>query len=72
MPRVTIDDRTLDVPRGCTVLEAAASAGITIPTLCYHKDLSAVGSCRLCLVEIEHRSGLAAGSSGRQKRSRGS
>jgi formate dehydrogenase alpha subunit len=53
MPRVTIDGRTLDVPKGRTVLQVARDAGITIPTLCYHPDLSAPGSCRLCLVQVE-------------------
>src|ERR1700736_1076593 len=53
MPRVTIDDRALDVAAGRTVLEAAQDAGIIIPTLCYHRDLSMDGSCRLCLVEID-------------------
>jgi formate dehydrogenase alpha subunit len=53
MPRVTIDGRAMDVPAGKTVLEAARAAGITIPTLCYHPDLSVDGSCRLCLVEID-------------------
>src|SRR5438034_10901668 len=53
MPRVTIDGRTVEVAEGRTVLEAAREAGITIPTLCYHRDLSPVGSCRLCLLEAE-------------------
>jgi formate dehydrogenase alpha subunit len=53
MPRVIIDGRELQVDSGKTVLEAARQAGIVIPTLCYHPDLSADGSCRLCLVEVE-------------------
>jgi formate dehydrogenase alpha subunit len=53
MPRLTIDGRALDVPKGLSVLEAARNAGIVIPTLCYHKDLSVAGTCRLCLVEVE-------------------
>jgi formate dehydrogenase alpha subunit len=57
MPRVTIDGRTIDARPGQTVLEAARDAGIVIPTLCYHKDLSVPGSCRLCLVEVEGLSG---------------
>src|SRR5260370_39945017 len=57
MPRVTIDGRELEVPPGLTVLEAARQAGILIPTLCYHPDLSADGSCRLWLVEIESQPG---------------
>jgi formate dehydrogenase major subunit/formate dehydrogenase alpha subunit len=60
MPRVTIDGRAVDVPAGCTVLEAARDAGITIPTLCYHKDLSVDGSCRLCVVEVEGLRGQVA------------
>src|SRR6266702_518912 len=60
MPRVTIDGKTLDVAEGRTVLEAARQAGITIPTLCYHKDLSVAGSCRLCMVEVEALRGEAA------------
>src|SRR5437667_199184 len=40
MPKLTIDERTLEVPPGRTVLEAARAAGVTIPTLCHHPDLS--------------------------------
>jgi formate dehydrogenase alpha subunit len=57
MPTVTINDKKLQVAAGCTVLEAARQAGIVIPTLCYHRDLSVDGSCRLCLVEVEGQSG---------------
>jgi formate dehydrogenase alpha subunit len=46
-----IDGRSVAVAEGQTILEAAASAGITIPTLCHHPDLSPVGSCRVCLVD---------------------
>src|SRR6516164_4676875 len=53
MPRVTINGRTVDARTGQTVLEAARDAGIVIPTLCYHRDLSVDGSCRLCVVEVE-------------------
>jgi formate dehydrogenase alpha subunit len=52
MPQLTINGRTVDARRGQTVLEAANELGVTIPTLCYHPDLSPVGSCRLCLVEV--------------------
>ena len=54
MPRVTIDGRTVEARPGQALLEVARQHGITIPTLCYHPDLSPVGSCRLCLVEVEH------------------
>lgn len=53
MPRVTIDGRPVDVAEGLTVLEAAREAGVTVPTLCYHKDLPLDGSCRLCVVEVD-------------------
>jgi formate dehydrogenase alpha subunit len=51
--KVIIDGREVEAPAGQTVLEAARAAGITIPALCSHKDLSPVGACRLCLVEVE-------------------
>ena len=40
------------VEKGSTVLEAARAAKIEIPTLCYLKDINAIGACRLCLVEV--------------------
>src|SRR6266851_2691851 len=57
MPTVTINGQKLEVASGRTVLEAARQAGIVIPTLCYHPDLSVDGSCRLCLVEVESQPG---------------
>lgn len=48
----TIDGKTVAVEKGKTVLEAAKSAGIKIPTLCWHEQLSTYGACRLCLVEV--------------------
>jgi formate dehydrogenase alpha subunit len=53
MPRLLIDGKPLDAAPGSTVLEAARAAGIEIPTLCHHPDLTPAGSCRLCLVEVE-------------------
>ena len=50
---LTIDGRTIEVEEGATVLDAARSAGIRIPTICDHKDLSPYGACRMCVVEIE-------------------
>ena len=50
----------VEVDNGVTVLEAARSAGIYIPTLCYHPDLLPYGGCRLCIVEIEGMRGLPA------------
>ena len=57
---LTIDGKQVTVPKGTTILEAAKSAGISIPTLCYLKDVHAVGACRVCLVEIENARGLQA------------
>ncbi len=53
MIRLTIDDKRVTAKRGETVLEVAQRKGIYIPTLCYHKDLSAYGGCRLCIVEVK-------------------
>jgi len=50
---LTIDDRTVTVKAGATVLHAARQAGIPIPTICDHKDLNPYGACRMCIVEIE-------------------
>ncbi|GAB6060056.1 sulfide/dihydroorotate dehydrogenase-like FAD/NAD-binding protein [Desulfonatronum parangueonense] len=50
---LTIDGRTVAVREGASVLDAAREAGITIPTVCDHKDLSPYGACRMCIVEIE-------------------
>ncbi|NWG12445.1 MAG: molybdopterin-dependent oxidoreductase [Acidobacteria bacterium] len=50
---LSIDGRTVRVPRGTSILEAARTVGISIPHYCYHPGLRAVGSCRMCLVEIE-------------------
>lgn len=52
MIRFTIDDKELQVEEGKTILGVALEVGIKIPTLCYHKELSPYGSCRVCLVEI--------------------
>jgi predicted molibdopterin-dependent oxidoreductase YjgC len=50
---LTIDGRTVTVPDGTTILGAAATVGITIPTLCYLETLRPVNVCRLCVVEVE-------------------
>ncbi|MBN2242622.1 MAG: (2Fe-2S)-binding protein [Acidobacteria bacterium] len=50
---LTIDGRSVEAPKGTVILEAARKAGIHIPHYCYHPGLSCVGSCRMCLVEIE-------------------
>ncbi|HRT40731.1 MAG TPA: 2Fe-2S iron-sulfur cluster-binding protein, partial [Phycisphaerae bacterium] len=53
MPKLTIDNIPVEVPEGTSVLEAAQKAGIRIPTLCYLKDVQAIGACRVCTVEIK-------------------
>jgi len=50
-----IDGKEVKAKEGMTVLEAARSAGISIPTLCHHEKLEPYGGCRLCIVEIESR-----------------
>ncbi len=52
-----IDGKEVSAQEGMTLLEAARSAGISIPTLCYHEKLEPFGGCRLCLVELESRGG---------------
>lgn len=53
MITVTIDEKTIQVPEGTTVLKAARMAGVEIPTLCDHPYLTPYGGCRLCLVEVQ-------------------
>ncbi|MDC7218834.1 MAG: NADH-dependent [FeFe] hydrogenase, group A6 [Spirochaetales bacterium] len=50
---VTIDSQIIPCNDDQTILTAAQSHGIKIPTLCFHEDLGIAGNCRLCLVEIE-------------------
>ncbi|HWI50870.1 MAG TPA: NADH-quinone oxidoreductase subunit NuoG, partial [Symbiobacteriaceae bacterium] len=50
---VTIDGRTVQVPKGTLLVEAAKQAGIEIPVFCYHPKLDPAGVCRMCLVQIE-------------------
>ncbi len=51
--KLTIDQQNVEVADGTTVLEAAAAAGVKIPTLCHMEGVASPGSCRVCLVEIE-------------------
>lgn len=55
---LTIDDQLVRVESGATILQAAESAGVYIPKLCAHKDLTPYGGCRMCLVEVEGLRGL--------------
>ncbi|HDZ22016.1 hypothetical protein LCGC14_0015070 [marine sediment metagenome] len=53
MVTFTINNRSVEVEQGTTVLQAAQDMGVKIPTLCHHKALSPYGGCRLCLVETD-------------------
>ena len=55
---VQINGMPYSVPKGVTILEAAQSVGIYIPTLCYLKDVNEIGACRICLVEVKGARGL--------------
>ncbi len=50
-----IDGREVPARQGMTILEAARTAGIDIPTLCHHEKLEPYGGCRICTVEAESR-----------------
>ncbi|MCI1821359.1 MAG: [FeFe] hydrogenase, group A [Megasphaera sp.] len=49
---LTINGIVVKAPQGFSILEAARSAGIYIPTLCYHPDLVPEGACRMCIVDV--------------------
>jgi len=53
MVEITIDGKTLSVPEGSTILEAARKLGIDTPTLCFLESLTPVNVCRVCVVELE-------------------
>ena len=53
MPLIKIDDKEFEVKKGITVLQAALTNEIEIPHYCYHPVLEVVGSCRMCLVQVE-------------------
>lgn len=52
MVTITFDGKKYEVDECLTVLEAARQVGVSIPTLCYHPDLTSYGGCRLCNVEV--------------------
>jgi NADH dehydrogenase/NADH:ubiquinone oxidoreductase subunit G len=52
---LTIDGKAASAEEGTTILEAARSAGVDIPTLCHHEQLRPHTSCRICMVEVEAR-----------------
>lgn len=60
MVTLTINGQAVQAPKNATILEAARSAGIYIPTLCYHPELAPEGACRLCVVEASGARSLVA------------
>lgn len=58
MVELTINNIKVQAEEGMTILEAAKSVGIHIPTLCHLKELNPTGSCRICVVEVEKMRGL--------------
>ena len=55
-----INGLDVQAPKDATILEAANSAGIRIPTLCYLKEINAIGACRMCVVEVKGARSFAA------------
>ena len=53
MVTVTIDGKQIKAPKTSTVLEVCRTAGVSVPTLCYHPELRPEGACRVCMVEVE-------------------
>ena len=60
MVTLTINGQTVQAPKNSTILDAARSAGIYIPTLCHHPELAPEGACRLCVVEASGARSLVA------------
>ncbi|OUQ82966.1 ferredoxin [Massilimicrobiota sp. An105] len=58
--KITINNREVEAYEGQTVLEAAKNNGIHIPTLCYLKNVTGTGACRVCQVEVEGAKTLCA------------
>ncbi len=57
---IKINGIPLSVPKNYTILEAARENGFEIPTLCYLKDINAIGACRICVVEVKGARSLVA------------
>lgn len=57
MPRIIINGEEIKAQEGSSVLQAARSRAIRIPTLCYHDALKPIGACKLCGVEVRGRAG---------------
>ena len=59
MIHLTIDNKPVEAEEGMTILQAAKSVGIDIPTLCFLKEINEVGDCRMCIVKVKGRKGFA-------------
>ena len=55
---VELNGREVVAHTGETILQTMERAGVSVPTLCYMKDLLPTGACRMCVVELEGRPGL--------------
>ena len=60
MPKLTIDGVAVTAPEGATILDAARSLNVDVPTLCWYPKLPTVGNCRICLVSVEGNPKLVA------------
>ena len=60
MINLTINGLPVSAPEGATILEAARSVGIRIPSLCFLKDANEIGACRICVVEVKGARSLVA------------
>ncbi|MDR1472633.1 MAG: [FeFe] hydrogenase, group A [Synergistaceae bacterium] len=60
MVNLTINGQPITAEEGTTIIEAARRHGISIPNLCYMKDVHKIGACRLCVVEVEGARALMA------------
>ncbi|HET6777716.1 MAG TPA: 2Fe-2S iron-sulfur cluster-binding protein, partial [Gemmatimonadales bacterium] len=58
MPALTLNGTSVPFQPGETILEAARSVGIDIPTLCWYPKLPIVGNCRICLVSVQGQNKL--------------
>ena len=57
---LTINGVKVEAPESATILEAARLAGVEIPTLCYLREINAIGACRICVVEVKGAKSLVA------------
>ena len=50
---LTLNGKKIEAQAGQTILDVAKEHDVRIPTLCYHKDLSPTGNCRMCVVDVK-------------------